>query len=132
MSPQFHTVLLISLVGTVVLFSSIGALVGLMYLLTSPWMFPFDERPPRRVRRRKRRRQFRRRASDIEPLAGPPDAPADDGEHERRRRAVALAAAVACAEVSQLAMTQDGSPEWRLAHRARRLELPASRRKAGR
>jgi hypothetical protein len=123
-------VLWIAVVGATILFIAIGCLIGLMYLLTVPWLLPKDStfRP---VKRRKRRRVFRRRkGAEGEPLSGPVEVPAspppieDDREPERLRQAAALAAAIARAESDRSPLfEQDAASEWRLMNRARQLGL---------
>lgn len=149
MSPEMHTALWITAVGSAVLFGSITCLIGLMYLLTAPWLFPQAERRVPRIRRKKRRRHFRRRASDadssivvasgpsvvsgssvVSGLSRTPQALVDEIEHERRRRAVALAVAIACAESGQTTDVPEAPADWRLLHRARRLGGSLVRRKA--
>jgi len=120
-------VLWIAVVGATILFIAIGCLIGLMYLLTVPWLLPKDStfRP---VKRRKRRRVFRRRkGAEGEPLSGPVEVPApsvDDREQERLRQAAALAVAIARAESDRSPLfEQDAASEWRLMNRARQLGL---------
>ena len=117
----------IAVVGATILFIAIGCLIGLMYLLTVPWLLPKDStfRP---VKRRKRRRVFRRRkGAEGEPLSGPVEVPApsvDDREQERLRQAAALAVAIARAESDRSPLfEQDVASEWRLMNRARQLGL---------
>lgn len=120
----------ITAVGSAVLFGAIGCLVGLTYVLTARWLFPKDERPPRRVRPRKRRRRQAAAATGDTELTVTPAAGVDTGEGERRRRAVALSVAIACAETTQTAFSIDAPSDWRLLHRAHRLAGSAVRRKA--
>lgn len=116
------TVLWVSVVGGSLLFFALAALVGLMYLLTAPWLFPTDGKSRPRIRRLKRRR-FRRRAPEAEPTSAmASETEANDAEQERRRRAAALAVATAIAEEAQLiTLAADAPADWRLMHRARRL-----------
>ncbi|MSO45349.1 MAG: hypothetical protein EXQ59_01080 [Acidobacteria bacterium] len=107
-------VLWVSAVGCALLFFALAGLVGLMYLLTAPWLF-----------------------RDKAEKAAPPPVTALDGaaeenaERERRRRAAALSVAAACAEESQLAFVPADTPaDWRLLHRARQLGGAAIRRRA--
>jgi hypothetical protein len=109
------TVLWISVVGAALLFAALAGLVGLMYLLTAPWLF--TERP----------------------AAAAPLVPALDGaaeeeaEHERRRRAAALAVATACAEQSLTAFVPPETlADWRMLHRARRMAVAAGRQRTRR
>jgi hypothetical protein len=130
-----HTALWITAVGSAVLFGSIACLVGLMYLLTARWLFPKDERPPRPVRPLKRKRKFRRGVeAEVKRLTPrsvtPRSAVSNDAEHERRRKAAALAVAIAYAGTSPAALLTDVPSDWKLLHRARRLIAPALRRKA--
>lgn len=123
-------VLWIAVVGATILFIAIGCLIGLMYLLTVPWLLPKDStfRP---VRRRKRRRVFRRRkGAEGEPISGPVELPAppappiEDEELERLRQAAALAVAIARAESDRSPLfEQDAASEWRIMNRARQLGL---------
>lgn len=128
-------VLWIAVVGATILFIAIGCLIGLMYLLTVPWLLPKDSvfRP---IRRRKRRRVFRRRkGAEGEPISGPVELPAppappiEDGELERLRQAAALAVAIARAESDRSPLfEQDAASEWRIMNRARQLGLRRSGR----
>lgn len=125
-------VLWIAVVGATILFIAIGCLIGLMYLLTVPWLLPKDStfRP---VKRRKRRRVFRRRkGAEGEPLSAPVEVPAppvDDREQERLRQAAALAVAIARAESDRSPLfEQDAASEWRIMNRARQLGLKRSGR----
>ena len=129
MSPEMHTVLWITAVGSAVLFAALACLVGLMYLLTAPWLFPKGERPAPKIRRRNTRRRFRRKSGEVDRRAAvAAEIAAEEAERESRRRAVALAVAIACAESSQTLMP-DASSDWRLYHRARRLEGAQARKK---
>ena len=128
MPPQLATVLEIAAVGATLLFAALAGLIGLMYVLTSPWPRARQARP-----------------------AGQPPAPTstalpettDEGPtaeeeaaqeaeaRDRQRRAVALAAAVAWAESRRVAATvQEAPPEWRRLHHTRRLNQPRSRARA--
>lgn len=109
MTTQMDTVLWIAAVGGGALFAALGALVGLMYLLTSPL--------------------FQRAAQTAESVATPIIGEAESYEKDRRRRAVALAVAAACGEMDSAAVLVPGAPtEWRLLHRASRLRQTAHRR----
>ena len=105
-------VLWISAVGGSLLFFALTAVVGLMYLLTAPWLFPADK-------------------AEAEAEAAPPAEDAGHAaEHDRRRRAVALAVAVACAgDAQMLTVPADTSGEWRHLGRARQLARSAVRRR---
>jgi len=118
-------VLWIAVVGATILFIAIGCLIGLMYLLTVPWLLPKDStfRP---IKRRKRRRVFRRRkGAEGEPMSGPLEVslPAvDDREQERLRQAAALAVAIARAESDRSPLFEpEAASEWRIMNRARQL-----------
>ena len=135
MSPQMHTALWITAVGSAVLFGSIACLVGLMYLLTARWLFPKDERPERRPRSARRQRKLRggvevAEVRRVTPRVTPRSAASADAEHERRRRAVAVAVAIAYAGTNQAALFSDAPSDWKLLHRARRLTAPPLRRRA--
>src|SRR5678815_4964797 len=108
---QLQTVLWIASVGGVLLFAAIAGLVGLMYLLTAPWWSAWQTRTPE---------------------AGIADDPAiDDGSAANRRRAAALAVAVACAEADRSpAFAADDSSNWRLMHRGLRLRQNGRQRGA--
>lgn len=121
-------VLWIAVVGSTILFIAIGCLIGLMYLLTVPWLLPKDStfRPVRR----KRRRVFRRtKGVEGEPISGPVEVPApsprlEEMEHDRLKQAAALAVAIARAESDRSPLfEQDAASEWRIMNRARRLGL---------
>ncbi len=118
--------------GMVLLFAALGALVSLMYLLTNPTIFGGPGREARRARRKARRLKKRG-----QPVTVPPDEPKVDArqerleEHDRRRRAAALAAAIACAgQDSAMVFNQDGPADWRLLHRSLRLHQRVGRRAA--
>jgi hypothetical protein len=125
-------VLWIAAVGGTILFIAIGCLVGLMYLLTVPWLLPKDStfRPVRR----KRRVRFRRRKGgdvDLPTPAVPETPPADDGESDRLRYAAALGVAIARAESERLPLFQpDTTSEWRVMNRAQQLRVHGSRRRS--
>ena len=129
-------VLWIAGVGATILFIAIGCLIGLMYLLTVPWLLPKDARPPRPGRRRKRRGRFRRRKgaelsamADVTESVEPPTADVDEGEPERLRQAAALGVAIARAESERLPfLDADTAPEWRALHRAQHLGRTRPRR----
>ena len=127
------TVLWISAVGGSLLFFALALLVGLMYLLTAPWLFPIEGAGEPAVRRTKKRR-FRKRSPEPEPSpppAGASDAEAREAEQERRRRAAALAVATACAEEGQMVFIPTDTPgDWRHLHRARRLGRTLVRQRA--
>jgi hypothetical protein len=106
-------VLWISVVGSGLLFFALAGLVGLMYLLTAPWLLrdKADEAAP-------------------PPVTVLDGAAEEDAERERRRRAAALGVAAACAEEGQLAFVPADTPaDWRLLHRARQLGGAAIRRR---
>lgn len=143
--------------GAVLLFAALGALVSLMYLLTNP-IFGEPARERRRARRRARRMNKRTKRGGIRKMR--PDvgagadsaasaegggagssadtlglraAPAgiDAGELDRRRRAAALAAAIACADSDRLMVFSEDAPaDWRLLHRNLRLRQSVARRGA--
>ena len=121
MSPQMRIVMEIAGAGMVLLFAALGALVSLMYLLTNPTVFGGPGREARRARRKARR--LKKRGQPVVP-----DEPKVDvrqerlDEHDRRRRAAALAAAVACAgQDSAMIFNQETPADWRLLNRSRRL-----------
>jgi hypothetical protein len=135
MSTDMRTALWITVVGTGVLFGSLACLIGLMYVLTAPWLFPKDERVALRARRGKGRKRFRKAVVTAEQRAAAAavEAQADEIEQERRRRAVVLAVAIACAEASrtELILLPEIPSDWRLLYRARRLSgRPWKRTKA--
>ena len=112
MSPEFQTVLEISLTGGAILFVALGGLVGLMYLLTWSWLYGGSR--------------------GVEAAPQPPiqtflPGPGDD-EQDRRRRAAAVAVGLACAEVEAVRSPMAETPAaWRQFHRARRLGQPTAR-----
>jgi hypothetical protein len=122
MSSELQAVLEIAAAGSTLLFAALAGLIGLMYLLTAPWLGA-------------------RRAASLRPDAAglPPDAgswrsglgPHDQGERARRERAVALAVAVARAEQERPSAVE-GSSEWRRVHRARLMDRPSARASARR
>lgn len=104
----------ISAVGGALLFFALAGLVGLMYLLTAPWLF--RDKPQEAA------------APPVPALDG---AAEEEAERERRRRAAALAVAAACAEEGGLTFVPADTPDnWRLLHRARQLGGAAPRRRA--
>lgn len=115
MSSQLQTVFWIAGVGATVLFVAFGALVGLLYVLTT--VRPF---------RRTTSLAEARRAIGVESAGAAEDAPG----RERHMRAAALAVAVAYAELDHAHFTVPGAPSgWRITHRARRLLFTANRRR---
>ena len=108
-----QTVLWIASVGGLLLFAAIAGLVGLMYLLTSPLLFV-----------------KRTRASTRVPATDESGAEVHETEEpERRRRAVALVVAAACAEADHSSMFAADEPSnWRLLHRSLRLRQRVTRR----
>ena len=141
MSPQMRIVLEIAGAGMVLLFAALGALVSLMYLLTNPAVFGEPGREARRARRKARR--LKKRAKTAPEAAGA-DRPAAEGavpalaearesrvdEHDRRRRAAALAVAIACARHDSAMVFADDTPsEWRALHRGLRLSQRIGRLK---
>ena len=105
MSPELQAVLEIAAAGSTLLFAALAGLIGLMYVLTAPWMGT---------------RRATLRAEDARP------GPEDRAERARRERAVALAVAVARAETERPAAVE-GSPEWRRVHRTRLMDRPSAR-----
>jgi hypothetical protein len=134
MTADVQAALWITAVGSAILFASIGGLVILMYFLTAPWVASKAERIDRRSRRRTRKRRFGRPRRREPPAVADIEAAVDDAERERRLRAVALATAIACAETSEVSLTPAiaQTADWRLLHRARRLNLrvPSRRRRS--
>ena len=117
MTSQLDTVLQISAIGTALLFAALAGLIGLMYLLTGPWLFHratapvHDQDPP----------QAAELVID--------DTRAEEQEElDRQHRAVALAVALACAHGERPAEVVTEAPsDWRRMHRARRLGQPRAR-----
>jgi hypothetical protein len=121
MTPELLTVLWIAAVGSSLLFIALGGLVGLMYLLTAPWPF-----------RRQGRRQIRRGTHRPVIAAG---SPSEAEEGDRRRRAAAIAVALACSETERAPertdwLAADSPSDWQLIHRARRLGQSRIRRQS--
>ena len=104
MSPELQAVLEIAAAGSTLLFAALAGLIGLMYVLTAPWG---TRRPTLRAE---------------DGRAGP----GDRAERARRERAVALAVAVARAELERPA-AGEGSAEWRRVHRTRLMDRPSAR-----
>jgi hypothetical protein len=130
MTPQIRIVLEIASAGVILLFAALGALVSLMYLLTNPAVFGGPARERRRARRKEERRLQKKRAQPAPPNgqldsvgAGLQTRPDDRlAEQDRRRRAAALAVAIARAERdSALVFSEDVPSDWRLLHRNLRL-----------
>ncbi|MCY3845069.1 MAG: hypothetical protein OXH69_16180 [Acidobacteria bacterium] len=109
MSPELQAVLEIAAAGSTLLFAALAGLIGLMYALTAPWMGT---------------RRVTLRAEDARPGDGL--GPEDRAERARRERAVALAVAVARAEMERPAAVE-GSSEWRRVHRTRLMDRPSAR-----
>ena len=126
MSPQLETVLQIAAVGAALLFAALAGLVGLMYLLTTPWPFgrqatPAGEPPP----------PDSAVGAETEDPTAEEEAAREAEERDRQRRAVAIAVAVAYAGTDRVtAAESDAPPEWRRLHRARQLTQPRSRTRA--
>ncbi len=130
MSPQMRIVVEIAGAGMVLLFAALGALVSLMYLLTNPTIFGGPGREARRARRKARR--LKKRGQPVLPDETKVDLRQERlDEHDRRRRAAAIAAAIACAERdSAIVFSQDAPADWRLLHRSLRLNQRVVRRPA--
>jgi hypothetical protein len=129
MSTEMRNVLEIAGAGMVLLFAALGALVTLMYLLTNPSIFGEPARERRRARRRARRMKKR---GQVETPAAPETRETRLEEHDRRRRAAALAVAIARAERdTEIVVSRDVAPEWRLMHRQLRLHQAIGRVRAG-
>ena len=116
MSPELQAVLEIAATGSTLLFAALAGLIGLMYVLTAPWMST---------------RRVTLRAEDAgltleEARRGGGLDPEDRAERARRERAVALAVAVARAELERPAAVE-GSSEWRRVHRTRLMDRPSAR-----
>src|SRR5258705_13903885 len=121
MSPQMRIVMEIAGAGMVLLFAALGALVSLMYLLTNPTIFGGPGREARRARRKARR--LKKRGQPVVPDEAKEDARQERlDEHDRRRRAAALAPAIAWAgQESAMVFNQEAPADWRLLHRRLRL-----------
>jgi len=105
MTADLESVLQISVAGTAILFSALAGLIGLMYLLTAPWLFE----PP-----------AAEKVASSEATSSQADA--GQGTQARRRHAAALAVAVACASATRsLSNPSASDPDWRRLHHARRL-----------
>jgi len=130
MSPQMRIVVEIAGAGMVLLFAALGALVSLMYLLTNPTIFGGPGREARRARRKARR--LKKRGQPVVSDETKVDARQERlDEHDRRRRAAALAAAIACAgQESAMVFNQEAPADWRLLHRSLRLNQRVGRRPA--
>jgi hypothetical protein len=113
----------IAVASAILLFAAVGALVSLMYLLTNPLIFGEPARERRRAKRRARRLKKRRGLeSELSRME-------QANELDRRRRAAALAAAVARAEHETNAVPHvDGPADWRLLHREIRLHQRVGRK----
>ena len=135
MSPQMRIVVEIAGAGMVLLFAALGALVSLMYLLTNPTIFGEPARERRRAKRRARR--MKKRGPQIDGVGAGletrPEAREDRlDEHYRRRRAAALAVAIATAERdSVIVFSEDAPADWRLLHRQLRLNQRVGRPRPG-
>ena len=122
MSSPLETVFEIAGVGTTLLFIALTGLVGLMYLLTSPWLHDRlspsvadapAEAAKSEARVREAAEQARREA---------------EAETARQQRAVALAVAVACATAERPLIRAVETPSaWRRLHRTRRFAQPRRR-----
>ena len=116
MSPELQAVLEIAAAGSTLLFAALAGLIGLMYVLTAPWMG---------TRRATLRAEDARLALDDAPAGGGIGSE-DRAEQARRERAVALAVAVARAEMERPAAAERSS-EWRRVHRTRMMDRPSAR-----
>ena len=107
-----------------ILFAALAALVGLMYLLTSPSIFGDEAWERRRARWAKRGNVPPVGGADTQPqgeVIAARDSRSRIEEHDRRRRAVALAAAVARAGGDRATVFKNSPDDWRLLHRNLRL-----------
>ena len=114
MTANLESVLQISVAGTAILFSALAGLIGLMYLLTAPWLFE----PPA--------------AENVasSEAAGSPNGAGQETQ-VRRRRAAALAVAVACASAARpLPNPSTSDSDWRRLHHSRRLSQVSPRTRA--
>ncbi|MDA1092639.1 MAG: hypothetical protein O3A25_05140 [Acidobacteria bacterium] len=119
MTDQMGTVLLISGVGTGLLFVALAGLIGLMYLLTSQTLF----RPAAVAA--DAATDTRNKTADADGVQKRNDV---DEERDRQRRAVAIAVATACARAERAPMLLTSvSSGWRRLHHSRRLSQPKSR-----
>ena len=123
MSSELQAVLEIAAAGSTLLFAALAGLIGLMYLLTAPWLGGA-----------RRAATIRPESAGRPPGAGPGGPgfdPQDPDEQARRERAVALAVAIARAE-HERSSAVEGSSEWRRVHRARLMDRPSARATARR
>lgn len=113
------TVLLISGVGTGLLFVALAGLIGLMYLLTSQTLFrpaPVAAAPPATGAAESPETDPVEKVNEVE------------AERDRQRRAVALAVAIACAQAERApTLLTSATSGWRRLHHSRRLSQPRSR-----
>ncbi len=119
MTDQMGTVLLISGVGTALLFAALAGLIGLMYLLTSQTLFrPAPVAADAAM-------DTKDKTADTDAVQKRDDV---DAERDRQRRAVAIAVATACARAERAPMLLTSvSSGWRRFHHSRRLNQPQSR-----
>ena len=114
MTANLESVLQISVTGTAILFSALAGLIGLMYLLTAPWLFDLSETD---------------NLSSSEPTSSR-EGTGQEGQ-ARRRRAAALAVAVACASATRpLPDASTSDSDWRRLHHSRRLGHVSPRARA--
>lgn len=124
MATALQTVLEIAGVGTMLLFIALAGLVGLMYSLTSPWVY--DRFSTSTV-------NIPGANTEADTRTGQAIAQAKhdtDAETSRQLQAVALAVAVSCAIAEQPTVNILQEPsEWRRIHRARRFSLSNRRQR---
>ena len=127
MTSALDIVLEIAAVGSGLLFLALAGLIGLMYLLTSSFLFgrpePAGETAPEEA------------VTDTETADETPEP--EHLEAERRRRAVVLAVTVAVARARVersvrriVATATETTSDWRRAGRMRRLSKPERRTRA--
>jgi len=102
MTPDMHTALWISAVGTAILFGALACVVAFMYLLTAPWFLP-------------------KAVSTDAPLEVPVVLEQQNAEEERRR-AVAIAVAASWALAGHAHSLEEPPSDWRRVHLARQLQ----------
>ena len=144
MTSALQTVLEIAGVGSTLLFLALIGLIGLMYALTSPWLYrrlaPSSAGQPLAEAGASAGTEEEAAAAGAgarpeEEVAATNARVEAEAEQDRRRRAVALAVAVACTRVERPARrgipsAPEAPSEWRRVHRMRRLAKPRTRARA--
>ena len=125
MSSALQTVFEIAGIGTTLLFIALAGLIGLMYTLTSPWLYDrLNPSPPDApVANSTTETRVHGAVTQVEQAAA--------AEAARQQRAVALAVAVACGTIDRpILRVVETTSAWQRLHRTRRFSQPRQRARA--